>query len=371
MPSPLAIAALDVRPLDVPLRAPFTIATSRLDAVRNVALRLQLHGGAVGWGEIATLPPVTHEDQPAALAAARDAAAWLPGRDAAAWRDIAAELADRAPDLPAVHAGIEMAVIDALARHHGIPLWRLLAREHGAEPATPAAVVTDVTIPICPAPEAEQLARDYRDRGFATIKTKVGLDVAADLDRLAAIRRGHPGCALVLDANEGYTAEDALQLVRELQARDMTPALLEQPVGRDDWNGLARVTREAGVLVAADESCRTPEDARRIVDEGLAHVLNIKLAKCGVAQALEIAAIGRAARLGLMIGAMVETRLSIGFAAHFAAGLGIGHGDRDFIDLDTPLLMAEDPIDGGYTAEGPRYDLAAVTAGHGGEVRGW
>ena len=69
------VAAAEARPLDVPLAAPFTIATSRLEAVSNVAVRVELRSGAVGWGEAPVLPSVTAEDQPAALAAAgRDAA---------------------------------------------------------------------------------------------------------------------------------------------------------------------------------------------------------------------------------------------------------------------------------------------------------
>ena len=79
---------------------------------------------------------------------------------------------------------------------------------------------------------------------------------------------------------------------------------------------------------------------RRIAREGLAQVLNIKLVKSGVADALEIVEVARASGLGLMIGGMVETRIAMGFSAHLAAGLG----GFDWIDLDTPLLLAEDPV---------------------------
>ena len=102
----------------------------------------------------------------------------------------------------------------------------------------------------------------------------------------------------------------------------------------------------------------------RIVAEGLADVINIKLAKCGVAAALEIASIARGAGLGLMIGGMVETRIAIGFSACFAAGLG----GFEWIDLDTPLLLADDPVRGGYLADGPTYHLAGIEAGHGGSL---
>jgi L-alanine-DL-glutamate epimerase-like enolase superfamily enzyme len=351
--APTRIVRVEARPLDVPLLAPFTIATGRVDAVHNVAIRLELAGGAVGWGEAPWLPPVTAHAPAAMLAAVAAVAPRLVGADASAWRARARDLARWLPDAPEVRAGLEMALLDALARAWDTPLYRFFG---GASDR----LTTDITVPLGTAAEAERLAGEYRARGFGTIKTKVGGDLDRDLERLRAIRRAHPGCALVLDANEGYTADETLALVRALRAAGIAPALLEQPVARDDWDGLARVTREAGMLVAADESCRSPADALRIANGPLANVINVKLAKSGVVAALEIAAIARAAGLGLMIGGMVETRIAMGFAAHFAAGLG----GFDWVDLDTPLLLAEDPVSGGDVADGPAYHLGDA-AGHG------
>lgn len=111
-----------------------------------------------------------------------------------------------------------------------------------------------------------------------------------------------------------------------LSEMDVTPVLFEQPVHRDNWEGLRHVSQIAkekyGVSVAADESCRGLVDAKKIVQEGLADVINIKLAKVGVLGALEIIELVRSSGLNLMIGGMVETRLAMGFAGHLAAGLG-------------------------------------------------
>lgn len=345
---------LRATPLDVPLVDPFVIATGRLDSVTNVAVRLELASGAVGWGEIAVLPPVTRATQAEALSLVREVAdAWM-GRDVSDWKAWAGDLVDRLPEVPAVRAGVEMALLDALARAQGVSLHRWFG-DGGAT------VETDVTIPICEPARAEALARQWAAGGFTVLKSKVGSDLDLDLERLRAIRRGHPRCALVLDANEGWSADQALEAVTRLVAEGITPSLLEQPVPRDDWEGLGRVARESGVPVAADESCRTPEDARRIVREALAPVINVKLAKSGVAGALEIVSVARRAGLGLMMGAMVETRLGIGFAAGLVAGLG----GFDWVDLDTPLLMAADPLLGGYTTRGPTFRLAHDAPGHG------
>jgi L-alanine-DL-glutamate epimerase-like enolase superfamily enzyme len=352
-----SITAIDAFPLNVPLLAPFTIASARLDHVENVAIRVRLESGVEGWGEVPSLRPVTSEDQSAALGAIEWLRPGILGRDAAGWRQLGEDLPLWLAEFRATGAGVEMAILDALTRHWGVPLYQFFG---GATNE----VTTDITIPICPPEEAAALAARYRTEGFATVKTKVGIDLDADVAMLTAIRDAHPECALILDANEGFDADEALHFLERLRAVGIEPALFEQPAAREDWDGLGRVTHEGGVPVAADESCRSPEDALRIAREGLATVLNIKLVKCGVVGALEIAAIAKAAGLGLMIGGMVETRLAMGFAAHFVAGLG----GFEFIDLDTPLLLADDPVLGGYVANGPRYALSDAVAGHGGTI---
>lgn len=353
----MEIAHIQAFPLDVPLLAPFVVATTRLDQVRNVAIRVTLSDGSVGWGEAPTLPPITTETQDDVFAAFDAVATGLSGCEIGEWQEIAARLAEQIPDAASTRAGIEMALVDALARSRHMPVFTFFG-------GVQTHVVTDITIPICESAEAERLATAYGARGFRTIKTKVGHDVDEDLERLRAIRRGHPNCVLVLDANEGYTAEEALAVLNALRREDMVPGLFEQPVAREDWDGLGTVTREGGVPVAADESCRGVDDARRIAREGLAHVVNIKLVKCGVAECLEIAAVARENGIGLMVGVMVETRLATGFSAHFAAGLG----GFQWIDLDAPLLLAGDPVRGGYTADGPRYELGHIRAGHGADL---
>ncbi|EMS48093.1 L-Ala-D/L-Glu epimerase [Triticum urartu] len=145
----------------------------------------------------------------------------------------------------------------------------------------------------------------------------------------------------------------------------VTPVLFEQPVHRDDWEGLHDVSIAAmekyRVAVAADESCRGLLDAQKIIHGNLAHVINIKPEKLGVLGALEVIDAARKAGIALMIGGMVETRIAMGFAGHLAAGLGC----FSFIDLDTPLLLSEDPVYGGYEASGPVYKFKNAR-GHGG-----
>ncbi|KAJ3694450.1 hypothetical protein LUZ60_009930 [Juncus effusus] len=340
------------RPLDVPLISPFTIASSKLDKVTNVAIRVELRNGNVGWGEAPVLPSVTAEDQKGALKAASEACDLLVRSSPLSLGAVLSEINRVLPghDFASVKAGVEMALIDAAANSIRIPLWRLFGGESNS-------ITTDITIPIVSPNEAAELAAKYRKQGFNTLKLKVGKDLNSDIEVLKSIRLVHPNCSFILDANEGYTADQAIQVLDKLHEMGVTPVLFEQPVHRSDWPGLRRVSKAAkekyGVAVAADESCRSLEEARRIVEEEAAHVINIKLAKLGVGGSLEIADVARKAGFGLMIGGMVETRLAMGFAAHFAAGLGC----FSFVDLDTPLLLAEDPVFGGYEGILLKYNL--------------
>jgi len=354
--SNLQIESVAVYPLDVPLLAPFTIASAQLTHVNNIVIEIRLGNGIRGFGEGAVLPPVTLETQETALAVAKQQIEYLVGMEPGSWRRVGLELAERIPDYASVRAAIEIAFLDALTQSWGIPLAHFFGGMSNR-------LTTDITIPICTVSEAESLARMYKTQGFSTIKTKVGLELSNDLDRLSAICRGHPDCHLILDANEGYTVEQSLHLLDLLKKSKIPVALLEQPVIRDDWDGMCQITRQADVPVVADESCRSSLDAMRIVKSRVADVINIKIAKCGVVQALEIAAIARSGGVDLMIGEMVETRLATGFSAHFAAGLG----GFSWVDLDTPLLLADDPIAGGYLREGANYFLDGIETGHGGK----
>ncbi|CAH8260928.1 unnamed protein product [Arabidopsis lyrata] len=351
------------RELNVPLLSPFTIASSRLDSVNNVAIRIELSDGCVGWGEAPILPSVTAEDQITAMVKARETGEFLRELPDMKLGNALKEIGRFLPghQFASVRAGMEMAMIDAAAKSVGMPLWKLFG---GAS----SIITTDITIPIVSPEEASTLASKYRKRGFETLKLKVGKNLKADLEVLQAIRAVHPTCSFILDANEGYQTEEAVRVLETLHEMKVTPVLFEQPVHRDNWEGLSHVTRTAkkrfGVSVAADESCRGLTDLKKIIEGGFVDVVNIKLAKTGILEALEVIELAKSSGIELMMGGMVETRLAMGFSGHLAAGLGCFR----FIDLDTPLLLSDDPVRGGYKAWGAVYEFNDE-GGHGGYLQ--
>ncbi len=359
MTAPTLIAALDFAPLNVPLIEPFVIATGRMDTVQNVLVRVTLANGVVGYGEAAPFEAINGENQATILATLTSCRPLVVGQDAARFRHVARTVRGVFHVQTAARAGLEMAILDALTRSWRVPLYQFLG-------GMTSVVETDLTVPIVPPDDARRLALDVRARGIRVVKTKVGKHIDEDIARIQAIRDGFPDCDLILDANAGFTASEALRVLDRLHRAGIEPILFEQPVAEDDWAGMRLVTQRSSVPVAADETVRTAADALRIAEDAAAHVINIKLMKSGVVEALDIAAIARAAHLGLMIGGMIETRLAMTCSAHVAAGLG---GFR-YIDLDTPMLLAHDPFRGGYHQTGALYTLDHIEAGIGVEPVG-
>ena len=352
------IRSMAVEPLNIPLLEPFTIATGSVDGARNVLITLTLQDGSVGYGECAPFPPSTGESQETALAAAQGCVELVQGQDAANWRQLAQRVHSLYYAQTTVCAGVEMALLDALTRSYGIPLYVFFG-------GMSSSVETDISIPMVTPEHGYELARAAVKQGIRSIKIKIGGDVREDVARVEAIREAAPGLGLTLDANQGYTPGEALLCLEALNDRDIRPLLMEQPVHKDDYEGLRYVTEHTTVPVAADESASNAASVARLLKMGAVNVVNIKLMKAGIVDALDIAALCRATHTGLMVGAMIESRLAIAAAAHLVAGLG----GFSFIDLDTPMLLAEDPFTGGFEQHSGVYDLSQVKSGLGIERR--
>lgn len=348
------ILSIDFEPLNIPLIEPFIIAIGRLDQVRNVLITVTLENGVIGYGEAAPLEPINGENQATVLATLQSAAPLLAGRDVMQWRQLSRELAGVFSVQAAARAGLEMALLDAATKSMRVPLYQFFG-------GLSDRVETDISIPIVEPERARELAQGIAAQGVRFIKIKVGSGIDADVVRTLAVQAGAPGCEIQLDANQGYSAPEAVELLRELRERGVRVRLFEQPVPRHDRLGLKFVTEQGRVPVAADESVFGASDVLELARIGAANVVNIKLMKSGLVEGMDIAAVCRAAHIRLMIGGMIESKLAMCCSAHFAAG----NGGFDYVDLDTPFLLAEDPFEGGYRVEGPIYHLSGIKAGIG------
>ena len=355
MTAPTTIRSLSVEPLDIPLFAPFGISGGAQDVARSLLVTIELADGTLGYGEAAPFPAFNGETQASARAALELARPAVEGADVREWRPLSSTLRERIGTAGSARCAIETAILDALTKRAQMPLYAFFG---GAG----SSLETDMTITTGSVEQASTAALEILARGITAIKVKIGSgDLPLDLARLVAIHTVAPDSPLILDGNGGMSADEALELMGALSIQGIHPALLEQPVPGDDWAGMGQLARWGGAPLAADETASSAAHVLRIVYEQAAQVVNIKLMKAGVVEALDIAAICRAAHLRLMIGGMVESILAMTMSAHFAAG----QGGFSFVDLDTPMFMAENPFEGGFRQTGARLDLRHITAGHG------
>ncbi len=295
----------------------FTIARSSADAFEHVVLELE-EDAFVGRGESA---PTGYYGESAEKARIALKSAMVDDP----W-DIEGTLSENA-DLPSsALAALDNALYDLAAKRLGIPVHRLLGLAR-PEP------VTAYTLGIAERETTLEAAREHSR--LPIFKMKVG--GWEDIETVRAVAEASDADIWV-DANEAFSAGDAPKLSREL--KEIGVAMIEQPVPVSDGpEALRRFTEEAHPTpVISDESSITARDVPGL--SGCVSGVNVKLAKCGgIRRALEMIHTARAHGMMVMLGCMVETSLGIAAAAHISSLV-------DFVDLDGPLLLADDPFGG-------------------------
>lgn len=350
----MIVKTFQVLPLQAPLFSPFRIATGRHDALDNVLFRIELQDGTTGFGEAAVATHITGETVPQTRLNLTEAGLALIGGDISDFRSLLYSFREKFSGNHAALAAFEMAVLDAFTRAMKIPLWRLFG-------VKPVKLATDITIVIGTLDEAGVTAGDFYKRGFRMFKVKVGGDPQMDIERVLMVRKCAPQGAIIIDANQSFTAASMLKFLKKLKAKGVVPQLLEQPVKKDDWDGLKQLTRCSGIPVCADESVGSLKAAVVALKAGAVNAVNIKLMKSGFLEGEAIARLARARGAKLMIGAMMESALAITAGAHFAAGLGC----FEFIDLDTTFFIKGAWARSPYLNARGEFDLGKAGPGTG------
>lgn len=340
--------------LELDLNRPFETALGKQTAAKNVLVTVETESGVTGYGEAAPNPAVTGETQGAVVETVDAVAELLLEEPPAEYRRLITAIRDSVPGAWTAVAAIETALLDCYCRVREIPLAELFGGQ-------PRSIRTDLTIPLISPDVAREQARDASDRGFESLKVKAGGEIQADLERLRAVRAVAPTLPIVVDANQGWTRSDTRQFVTQTSSEELGVDLLEQPIPKTDIRGLATIRSQTSIPVAGDEVICTAADALEVVRQDAVDVINIKLAKSGFLEALDIAAIATAADVDLMIGCMLESSVGANASAHLAAGLGA----FTHVDLDSTALLADDVVesDSGpiHRIEGPGHGIVPET----------
>lgn len=346
------IAWLRTHRTTVRLRRPFVTAVRRADTLDVLLVEAVDHDGRAGWGEAALSWRVTGESAVGAQAAIegplRAAVLGLPSEDTPAWgRAVASALARNT----AAKAAVDAALWDLHARTAGRPVHELVA------PGSPSATTTDMTLSAVEDALVLRDAAEHVTAGFTTLKVKLGTDVRRDDRVLRALRAGPAaGVRLRVDANQGWTAEEAVRLVRGWEDDGLGVELVEQPTPAGDVEALARVTAGVETPILADESVWGARDLREIVRARAADLVNVKLAKCGgITPARHLVEMARAAGTGVLVGSMLESVVGITAAAHLAVTL-----PPAVHDLDAALWQVGAPVRGGVRYLADTIELPAT-----------
>ena len=328
---------LTARRATLRLAETFVISRSSEDEAEVVNVELR-HDGVTGFGEAA---PIDRYDESAESALAYlEAAADDLGDDPFALDEIFARLP---AGEQAAKAALDAALHDLCGKLAGLPVWRLLGLRRAGPP-------TSWTVWLGDPDDMARRAEAVRRR-FHRLKLKLGGDDGLDADRVRAVR-AITDLPLQVDVNEGWSLDEALELVPELAALGVE--YCEQPLPAGDPGG-SELKARSPLPIYVDEDCHTLADVAACAER--AYGINIKLAKSGgIREAIRMAHAARALELGVMLGCMVESGLGIAAGAQMASLC-------DHVDLDGNLLLAEDPWPGVEFVDGVQVPADAPGLG--------
>jgi len=194
--------------------------------------------------------------------------------------------------------------------------------------------LTDFTIGI---DTIENMVAKMKERPWPIYKIKVGVE--GDIEMVAALRK-HTDAIFRVDANAGWTLEQALEKIPLL--KELGVEFVEQPLAKDNWEGMKVLYEQSSLPLFADEACVFESDVEKCY--GHFHGINIKLTKCsGITPAKRMITKAKELNMQVMVGCMNESSVGSAAIAQLAPML-------DYVDMDGPLLQTED------TAEGIQFD---------------
>ena len=336
----MKITDIELGMLRVPLKTPFKTALRTVDTVEDIVVLVRTDTGHTGHGEAPPTAVITGDTHGSIVEAIeRHIKPRLIGQDISNLNHICGLIQNSMERNTSAKAAVEIAVYDLWGQLHGAPLYQMLG---GGDPV----ITTDITISV---DHIDKMVADSIaavERGFDSLKIKVGKDIGLDIERVKAIHAAVEGRALLrLDANQGWTAKQAVYAMHALEDAGVLLELLEQPVKAADIEGLKYVTERVHTPVMADESVFGPSQVFDLIQRRAADIINIKLMKTGgISNAVRVADIAALYGVQCMIGCMLESAISVAAAVHLA----VAKADAiTKVDLDGPSLSQFNPVHGG------------------------
>ncbi|MDM9381775.1 dipeptide epimerase [Chlorogloeopsis sp. ULAP01] len=319
-------------------RFPLTISRGTIAQTKNVWVRI-VHDEIEGWGEAS---PFSVGSYPQSTELIKDSLQQitpaLQGFSPLQRQQIEA-IFTKTQIPSAVKAALDMAMYDWLGKRVGLPLWQIWGLDRDA------IVPTSVTIGINSPEGARTRTRDWlKFMDVRVLKVKLGSPdgIGADRKMLMAVREEAPTQDIYIDANGGWSLEDAINMCSWLA--QLGVKYVEQPLLRGEEKNLAQLKTRSPLPIFVDESCFTSSDIPQLAN--LVDGINIKLMKSGgLTEAMRMVHTARACGLQVMFGCYSDSTLLNTAAAQLAPL-------ADYLDLDSHLNLIDDPFTGAFVQEG-------------------
>jgi L-alanine-DL-glutamate epimerase-like enolase superfamily enzyme len=337
----MKITHIELYRFSIPME-PFVIATGTMHFAQNVLVKIYTDAGIYGIGECSAFPMIVGETQETCLAMGKDFAQIWIGKNPLEIPERMQDLLAYADHNATIKSAFDMALFDIAAKHAKLPLYQFLGGHQRL-------IETDMTIGIDTPEGMAQTAIKHQQNGCRIIKIKLGKKVQEDIERVKQIRAAvGKEMILRLDANQGWSFDDALFALGELESQDIE--FCEQPMRTWYDDRLPELAINSKIKIMADESCYHHHDARRLINSKACEYLNIKFAKSGgILEAQKIHEEALQHGVKCMIGSMLESRIALSANLHFA----LASPNVVFFDLDTCLLgHLVDPVIGGLSYDG-------------------
>ncbi len=310
------IARFRVHVMHVPARATHSHGSGDVSGINAALLELSTDTGLTGWGEASPWPVFTGTVEGSAAALCTHLRPHVVGAD-----PVQVERLMHVADTVLVghseaKAALECALLDLAGQIAGLSIAEMV----GGISRTEVGLSFSVANPDFDA-DLDDVARIWED-GVRLFKLKTGFkDRGFDLMRLERLRALYGDqIGLRIDYNQGLAAHDAIRAVRDLEA--FRPDFVEQPVKRHERAALAAIAHAVDVPVMADESVFGVIDALEGARMRIADIFSLKIMKSGgIRRCLEVAAIARAAGIGVYGGCMFETSIAHAAGMHLMAAL--------------------------------------------------
>jgi len=325
----------------IKLKVPFVTALRKVYFAEFIRVKVVCKDGSFTYGEAPSTKAITGETLESISQSVEKLTPMLISKDL----DEALVILHAQKCGSSAKAALDMAIVMLLAKEKTQTLKEYFSIRNVQ------AIQTDITISLGSSEQMLLDAKDAFSNDMKILKVKLGSDIVHSIAITKTLSQKLPEATLLIDANQAWSKAQTLDY---LDAIEKIPqiALLEQPVAAKDVESLAEITQKSRVNILADEAVFTLADAKYVIENRVADMINIKVMKCGgISKAIEILEYARKEGIKCMLGSMIEGPYSINITIYLA----FAYSDIiKFIDLDSPLLYEKWPDELDFSYKGSK-----------------